>query len=360
MQLLINGKEAFKEICHQIDHATSSIEIQMFIWRDDFIGNTLLKHLLDAANRGVKIKIKKDLYGAIFEKGEETRQSLFHKKTPFSISFSSWIISNIAYYHKESPRFVKQKENNLVTKFISHPNVEVSTQLIKDHTKYYIFDQETLIIGGINIEDKEYEKDLQNRHYQDYMVKLKNQEAITFFLKRLNGKKNFDSTNNIDYIMNTKLKKEALTEILNLISTSKEKIHMAMAYFGNKQITKALINAQKRGVDIRIITSAKSNIQPHLNLKVLKKLQENDITVYLHEGLIHAKAMLIDDKLIIGSINLNDNGLKKLSECSIYLKEPTMIKAFSKDLLRLQEESIKPLKKDLKYCALMAFFEQNV
>ncbi len=360
MQLLINGQEAFKEICHQIDNAKKTIDIQMFIWRDDFIGNQLLKHLFNAANRGIKIKIKKDLYGAIFEKGEETRQSLFHKKTPFSISFSSWVISNIAYYHKESPRFVKQKENNLLSEFIHHPNVEVSTKLIKDHTKYYIFDDETLIIGGINVEDKEYEKDLQNRHYQDYMVKLKSQEAVTFFLQRLNGEKNFDATRNIDYIMNTDLKKVALTESLNLISTSNEKIHMAMAYFGNKQMTEALIKAKKRGVDIQIISSAKSNIQPHLNLKVLKKLQANDITVYLHEGLIHAKAMLIDDKLIIGSINLNDNGLKKLSECSIYLKDLTLIEAFTNDLLRLQEKSIKPLKKDLKYCSLMAFFEQNV
>ena len=39
-----------------------------------------------------------------------------------------------------------------------------------DHSKYYIID-DTLILGGINIEDKENGSDRQGREYQDYMIK---------------------------------------------------------------------------------------------------------------------------------------------------------------------------------------------
>lgn len=358
MELLVNGKISFERIIEEIKKAKESIEIQMFIWRDDVIGNILLNHLIDAANKGIKITIKKDLYGAIFEKGEETRQSLFHKKTPFKVSFISWIIGNIAYRYKESPSNSKQKENKKIQTLLNHPNVTTSLELIKDHTKYYIFDNETLIMGGINIEDKEYEKDLQNRHYQDYMVFYKNKEEVSYFLERLNQTKEYDPTRKIDYILNTKNKKEAEPILLEMINNATKTIDMAMAYFGNKKIIKALIKGQRRGIEINIVSSNKSNIQPHLNKKVFKKLSKNNIKIYLHNGLIHAKALLIDDKLTIGSINLNDSGLKKLSECSLTTTDKTLIKAYHKDFIRLKNESKITLTKNFKYSRFMAFFEK--
>jgi hypothetical protein len=46
--LLVDGKEAFPEILKCIGNAKKSITINMFIWRDDNIGNAIAKAILDA------------------------------------------------------------------------------------------------------------------------------------------------------------------------------------------------------------------------------------------------------------------------------------------------------------------------
>ena len=57
----------------------------------------------------------------------------------------------------------------------------------KIHSKYYIMDDETLFLGGINVEDKENGADMQGRAYQDYMVRIDGKEAVQSFLSQKEG-----------------------------------------------------------------------------------------------------------------------------------------------------------------------------
>ena len=77
-RLLVDGAQAFPEILRCIDEATSSIVINMFIWRDDEIGNRIAQALLCAADRGVRVEIIKDRYGCVCEYSEEGQRSFFH------------------------------------------------------------------------------------------------------------------------------------------------------------------------------------------------------------------------------------------------------------------------------------------
>ena len=63
MKWINYGHNAFNEIILDIDQAQRSILIQMFIWRDDNIGNRLLSHVQKALDRGVKVTIQKDAFG---------------------------------------------------------------------------------------------------------------------------------------------------------------------------------------------------------------------------------------------------------------------------------------------------------
>ena len=84
LELLIDGKNAFPVILDCIKNAKKSIYINMFIWRDDNIGNIIGEAVLEAANRGVKVDISKDKYGVVLEKSEEVKKSFFHKKQTLS------------------------------------------------------------------------------------------------------------------------------------------------------------------------------------------------------------------------------------------------------------------------------------
>ena len=70
--LLVDGKKAFPEILKRIEKAKSSVLVNMFIWRDDKIGNELAKTVLAAAKRGVQVRISVDKYGAEICKKEGT------------------------------------------------------------------------------------------------------------------------------------------------------------------------------------------------------------------------------------------------------------------------------------------------
>ena len=77
--LLVDGKNAFPVILDAIESAKTSLEINMFNWRDDKIGNLLAETVLKAADRGVKTTLSIDKYGSVLEHLEESRTSFFHK-----------------------------------------------------------------------------------------------------------------------------------------------------------------------------------------------------------------------------------------------------------------------------------------
>ena len=81
--LLVNGQNAFPEIIRCIESARASVEINMFIWRDDQIGNRMAEAVLKAADGGAKVHISVDRYGVVLEKCEESKKSFFHKKQTF-------------------------------------------------------------------------------------------------------------------------------------------------------------------------------------------------------------------------------------------------------------------------------------
>ena len=58
--ILSNSSEAFKWRLALIDHATKSIDAQYFIWQNDETGNLLFLRLLEAADRGVRVRLLVD------------------------------------------------------------------------------------------------------------------------------------------------------------------------------------------------------------------------------------------------------------------------------------------------------------
>ena len=150
--LLVDGNNAFPEIIRCIEVAEKSVYINMFIWRDDRIGNRMAEAVLRAAERGAAIYLSIDRYGVVLEKCEECRKSFFHKRQTGIERLKSGILA-LCYPPKGAPRRMRDTESELYRRLLSHPNVTVSADLHKaDHSKYYIIDEKILFLGGVNIE----------------------------------------------------------------------------------------------------------------------------------------------------------------------------------------------------------------
>ncbi len=327
IELLVNGEVSFQRIIARIKEAKESIYIKMFIWRDDKIGNQLSAELIEAANRGVKIHISKDKLGSIFEKAEENKQSLLHKEFSFELLVKAFICDKF-YPMRGKAKSRKQENNKIAEILLNHPNIKVDRNEIKgDHSKYYIFDNRIMYIGGINVEDKELYTDVEGKKYYDYMVELNNKAFIEKFKHRINNEENFKEDDLIEFIFNIKRKGEKVFEakknILKILSRADKSVDIVMAYFGDEDITEKIIEIANNGVSVKIILPERSNIQDDLNKKILKQIMirtGNKVNIYLSKNMLHAKLIRIDNQLFtVGSINLNKQAMNNLLELNILI-----------------------------------------
>ncbi|MBW1608765.1 MAG: hypothetical protein JRJ74_11790, partial [Deltaproteobacteria bacterium] len=136
LKLLVDGKAAFDEILRAIDAAQSSIHVQTYIWKDDHIGRQVVTKLKTAANRGVKVTVRKDALGTAFELSDMLKG-------------------------RPSPVFTKSGLKD-------DKNIDVNVDVFADtdHSKYFIVDHKEVIFGGMNIAD-EY-----HMQWHDYMAMI--------------------------------------------------------------------------------------------------------------------------------------------------------------------------------------------
>jgi len=133
--LLNDGATALDWRLRAIDSATESIEFQTFLWTVDTVGQAVERHLLDAADRGVRVRILMD---DTFLLGENaaTENLRAHPNIDYRIynpfkrrtdSFATRQILNLAEFHRLDHRM---------------------------HNKVMVVDNQVAIIGGRNIADE--------------------------------------------------------------------------------------------------------------------------------------------------------------------------------------------------------------
>ena len=325
-KLLVDGVTAFEEILNCINAAQTSILINMFIWREDAIGIRLANAVLSAAGRGVRVRISVDRVGVILERCEEQGRSFFHRNPGviehFKIAFLKW------FYPENFGKAKKQSDcPELLEKILSHPNITVERERKKnDHSKYYVIDDSILILGGINVEDKECGADCSGRIYQDYMLKLEGRDYVETFFDKLN--QNRDTADGYCFRMNNKTLPKPVFEMkdsfLSIINNAERELVIVMAYFAPlPSIIDAIVAAWKRGVKIRILTPEKPNFQKNSNRKTLSTLMKrcsNDIEVVFSPKMVHTKLIFSEKTIMFGSCNITNLAFSQLGELDIELE----------------------------------------
>ncbi len=323
---LVDGTKAFPEILSCIDKAEKSIYINMFIWRDDRIGNAIAKALLKAARRGVKIVLSIDRVAAVLEGAEEYCCSFFHRK--FSPVEQLKIVGMKLFYPELwTKRRSVDKAASLYKAIVEHPNITVSSSIKKaDHSKYYIFDDEILILGGINIEDKENGSDIKGRVYQDYMVKMCGKAYVDELKNTLKGGKTSYpaygfAVNSKDCEPNCFMFEK---HYMDMINEAKEELLIVMAYFAPpKAFLEEILAAYHRGVKVTFMLPADSNMMGNASKKALKRLMKatnNGIELYLSPKMLHTKLIANEKRVSMGSANMMKNTFKSLAELNLYFQ----------------------------------------
>ena len=187
--------------------------------------------LLEAADRGVKIDITKT--------GTESAVNTV-KKTRLHVS------SGPSLYETGQIRILNiciteicigsEKTGTLIRWHCRCADIQIyvftaKRKERKDHSKFYIFDDEILIFGGINIEDKENGTDRIGRTYRDYMVQLCGSDSIAEFKAYRSGIHAGYTGVFVHNIKSPVRQFEVRDAYLDLIRNAKKELTILMAYF---------------------------------------------------------------------------------------------------------------------------------
>jgi cardiolipin synthase len=351
---MATGEVAFARILQRIDEAERSILVRCFEWRDDETGQLMAKALLAAADRGVEIKILKDRVGMAYEHLEGTKQSFFHKRIGLIPRLQTWSLMTV--YGRWGS--LRQKPSPLADALLAHQMVTVSHHQKRfDHAKLYVFDDETVILGGMGIGD-----DFRH-HNVDFMVEISGGDAAARLADLYDGRAAFDPDRKFDYLLHSfkgsghtkKGQRVALAkQRLALIESAQKRLTIEMAYFGDKACTTALVNAVKRGVQVTVLTAARANIIGDLNLwtcaQLLKRTgSAENLRIVLHPRMVHGKAIVGDGAWVdIGSTNFTSPSHGGYEEVDLFCRDA----AFAKRVEQAIEHDMragKPAKLPIRY-----------
>lgn len=288
LKLLVDGREAFKAILEAIGSATSSIYVQTYIWKDDTIGKEIVKRLKTAADRGVRVTVRKDILGTIFEIKDMLKGRL-------------------------SPVFTQKGLKG-------YPNIDVNLDVFADtdHSKYFIVDNRTVIFGGMNIAD-EY-----HNQWHDYMVMIQNKRwAEAFGAKVVKGEPWPDAAPFV-IAVNDRKATQIRTAMIEMLDHARESVIIEHAYFSDDRIIASVQRAAARSVQVTVILPEHPDTHLYANMATINRLlscnPKHSIRVYLYPKMSHAKVMLIDGRIAaIGSANLTPRSMLTSKEVTLFV-----------------------------------------
>nr|WP_235261405.1 phospholipase D-like domain-containing protein [Francisella sp. FSC1006] len=284
--------------------------IQTYVFKNDTTSKLVINALEKKAADGVEIKLLIDSLGSFY-----------------------------VYRHQ---RKIFKKLRNLGAKVVFFMPV-ISNPLrnyinFRNHRKIYIFDNQTVFSGGMNIGD-EYMSPMEHEGMWDDLLFKINGESIAYFLKIFSSDWHFATGEELEFEAPKAIKQEGFVQVipsgpdlqqdqlyaglLTAINSAKEKIWIITPYLiPSAELYQTIILAKRRGIDVKIITPKSSNhkIVDRARASYTRDFVACDIDVHFTENMMHAKAVLIDDNIaMLGSVNLDNRSLFLNYEIATFL-----------------------------------------
>jgi cardiolipin synthase len=340
-ELITDDVEAYNRMLKEINAAKHSIDICTYVFQFDDTTKVILEHLTRKANEGVKVRLLMDLVGSL---GASFNQKGFKALREAG--------GEVAFF---TPFFKRPFQN-----YIN----------LRNHRKIYLFDQTTLLSGGMNLSNEYMGKDDGTKRWEDILYYLKGPAVHNFYnifhddwsyatkeetKLDLNTPEVHHGTSMVQVVPSgPDIASDALYEtLLNAIYNAKERIWIVTPYFvPDENMIQALVIAKHKGVDVKLITPKSSDLlladmgrSPYM-----RELDTIGADVMLHEGqMLHAKAILFDSVGgMVGSVNLDNRSLFLNYEVVTFVYSPEFIESMELWMKGLIKHSSKGMTKPSK------------
>ncbi|MEJ5361794.1 MAG: cardiolipin synthase [Spirochaetota bacterium] len=331
--LITDGDVFFDELFKAVDSARFTINLETYIFNSDDIGWKLAKKLAAKAKKGIEVNVIYDAIGCI-----NTSSLLFE------------------YMHKMGIELIEY-----------HPIVpwrKYFNLYIRDHRKLMVIDGRIAFTGGMNIGNEYAGKKYRGQNWRDTHIKIEGpvvKDIEYFFLENWHRQggalvdisKYFPVIKPVGDTIVMALSSHSRRRIkpiyqtyLAAIVNARNYIYITNAYFiPDMRIVKSLIHAAKKGVDVRILLPAISDIPfvQHASRYLYKRFLKNNVRIYEYKhAVLHAKTAVIDDIwATVGSSNLDRRSFTANLEVNAIILDQSfgekMKRQFLKDIKTSEE-----------------------
>ena len=284
--LYMKGTELLTDLIADIDAATKFVHVETFIWNDDESGQVVRDALERAADRGVSIRVMYDGVGSI------NLPSDFFSANIESFSF---------------------KEIRL------HPSLLRPRNLIRDHRKLVVIDNQIAYLGGFNFGDLYMSwRDTHMRVEGPSVLDLANAFADFWNQHRPTGTTGIANVDGRPWDPRLTVHRNDPSlgifpirgMYMEAIDRAQKRIWITNAYFiPDRAFRRALLDAARRGVDVQVILPQFSNhpLTDILAHGTWEELLAAGVRVFLYRHfMVHAKTCTIDGAwTTVGTANLD-------------------------------------------------------
>lgn len=346
-EIIFNEGDAFyRDLLDAVSKAKKTIRIETYIFDLDVQGLKVLEALSAAATRGISVKLLLDGAGCSeweFEDAEKFRKENLE----------------IQFFH---PLLWQRKYSRLWTYFNLGKVIRgMSLMNHRNHRKVFLVD-DTAYVGSMNISARHSETLMKESAWRDTVVKIKGDciqvlyesfnEAWTYYnnylLRYLHQKNNTSGFPLLMLNRTVSQRRKSYHSLIQRILNAKQRILITNPYFiPTQRLRKTLKEVVKKGVEVIAIFPSKSDfIGVQLAMEGgYESLLKSGVQIYQYQpAMLHAKVLITDDRVMIGSSNMNSRSLFLDLEVDVEITHPEnrklAIHQFETDLSRSKKITI--------------------
>lgn len=337
IEVFHEGEAFFAALEKAVDQATSSIELESYIFATDRLGYRVLDALGRAVVRGVEVRIIADGIGSsawAAKLRSEAASRRLQLKIFHELPWERWWRGRAITPRRLTVRRVFQRMNN------------------RNHRKVCLLDRKTAFVGSMNIVEYHLASYVGEAAWRDTGVMIEGSEvsilvesfnelwsrrSASLKLARLRHKAASSGTL-VKLNLRRSQRRENYLDLLVRIVGAKGRIWIENAYFvPDGSLVRALSVAAQSGVDVKILVPAVSDVVfiPWVTAAFHDGLLRAGVRIFEYtKGMLHAKTMLVDDWGLVGTSNLNHRSLLHDLEADVVLADEAACRALGDQFLR--------------------------
>lgn len=347
-RIFSTGKNHFNALLDDIAHAKESIDLETYAFHNDHLGQHIAQALAAAAKRGVNVRVMVDGCGSplwstglakmLEHAGAVTK--VFH---PFPWQLWNWSRSVV-----KLPLLLKWIYLILKINF-------------RNHRKVCVIDKTIAFIGSFNISKRHLDPTAGGDDWRDLSVRLSvidiselnkafeaawHHRTVRERIRAIFRHVRKDPSIRLNY---TRHRRRILYKnLLRKIAQCKNRIWITNAYFvPDNFLLKKLTDAAQSGIDVRVLLPRHSDVMmmPWASSTFYYNLLKAGVRIFEYlPSMLHAKSLILDNWMLIGSSNLNHRSLLHDLEADINISTPhakqTLEQQFLHDITQSREISL--------------------